>query len=364
MAWLSLVDPSERRFSLLGIGHDRLEERRHSNDPEYRLIRGSLVLETRLSPEVGPQELLGFDRVGKDSHSLSLRAIPGVGISVMQIENDAIAHAAVRHEASDRTEVLRITLVWDCARHWARLTVECPDEHKTISCDVKGMHPIRLDDLRDMFMGRGTRTISPDVSFAALSDQIEPIGPMPTLSPEALVATPKGYRPAGDLKRGDTVISFDGDVVPVLHSVTRTVPARGSFAPLRLRAPYFRLMQDVIVAPHQNLLITGADVEYLFGQEAVLAPAHHLVNGFSALWEPGSPTWIYTQLILPGHETLVVSGAPMDSLNIERIRRNRDYCAATLLRGIDRSSLPDHELSDLRVLKGFEAAQLVRERAA
>lgn len=364
MAWLSLVDASERRFSLLGIGHDRREERRHSNNPEYRLARGSLLLDMQLSPGNGPQELLGFDRDGADPHSLSIRAIPGVGISVMQIEGDAIAHAAVRHEASGQTETLRITFVWDCARHWARLTVECTDENKTASCDVKGLRPMRLDDLRDMFMGRGTQTLSPDVSFAALSDQIEPIGPMPSLSPDAPVATPQGYRPAGDLRRGDTVISFEGDVVPVLHSVTRTVPARGSFAPLRLRAPYFRLMKDVIVAPHQNLMITGADVEYLFGQETVLAPARHLVNGFSALREIGSPTQIYTQLILPNHETIVVSGTPMDSLNIERIRRNRDYCAATLLRGIDRSSLPDHGHAGLKVLKSFEAVQLVRERAA
>lgn len=56
---------------------------------------------------------------------------------------------------------------------------------------------------------------------------------------------------------------------PILQRMTRTVPALGSFAPIRLRAPYFWLLQAVIAAPYQRLIIRGSDVEYMFGQEPI-----------------------------------------------------------------------------------------------
>ena len=85
------------------------------------------------------------------------------------------------------------------------------------------------------------------------------------------------------------MLTRGGGVVPVLHKLDRVVPARGSLAPVRLRAPYFGLLDDVIVAPEQRLVIDGSEVEYLFNQEAVLVPARHLVNGFAAMAESASP---------------------------------------------------------------------------
>jgi len=75
-------------------------------------------------------------------------------------------------------------------------------------------------------------------------------------------------------------------VVPVLQTATRTVPARGSFAPIRMRAPYFGLQDDIIISPEQHVVIDGPEVEYLFSCEKVLTPARNLVNGFAARTEP------------------------------------------------------------------------------
>jgi hypothetical protein len=69
------------------------------------------------------------------------------------------------------------------------------------------------------------------------------------------------------------------------------------------------------------LIILGSDVEYTFGQEAVLVPARHLVNGFAARYEPTGSTVTYTHLLLPEHETLLVAGSSFESLYIGRIRR-------------------------------------------
>ena len=364
MGWLAVCDHKERRFSLRGVGHDRNDNRRHAEGADTLLARGSILIETRVTPEGRPQELLSFSKSWPDQSSLAIRAIPGGGISLVQVNGEQIAHTALRHGMAARTDVLRITFAWDAPRAWAQLSVERPDTHQIACVPVQNASAMRLTDLRDLMMGRGNSLFAKDIIFAALSDEVERIGPQPSLCPTALIATPEGYRAAGTLQRGDTVLTHSGDVVPVLHSVARTVPARGSFAPVRLRAPYFGLRQDVLVAPDQRLIIGGSEVEYLFAEEAVLTPARHLVNGFAALFEPAGATQRYVQLVLPDHDALIVAGAAMESLYIGRIRRNPAELAATLLYDVERQSLPEHRRPAFKVLKWFEAIHLARQRAA
>ena len=161
--------------------------------------------------------------------------------------------------------------------------------------------------------------------------QIEPLGPMPALTGNVPIRTPCGYRRVGHLKRGDLILTEMGETVPVLHVIRRRVPARGSFRPVRLRAPYFGLRQDVIVAPHQRLVLSGSQVEYTFGREAVLVPARYLINGVSALAVDGPDELTYHQLLLPDHEVLLAAGCPMESLYIGRLRRKPEQLAASLL---------------------------------
>ena len=364
MSWLGVADTSERRFSLRGVGHDRQETRRHPDTDGYLLTRGSLMFETRMSPDRRPQVLLGFDQGWPDQCSLTFQAIPGGGISMVQVTGEHIAHAAVQHAVSARTDVLRITFSWDASRNWAQLTVERPEEHHISTRPVRDVRPVPLAALRSLLLGKSGSSFDGDIVFAALSDTVEPIGPAPSLSPEAMVATPDGFKPAGSLTRGDTVIARGGDVVPVLHRVSRIVPARGSFAPVRLRSPYFGLRADVIVAPEQRLVIDGSEVEYLFNEEAVLVPARHLINGFAGLKEPSGPTADYCQLILPAHEALIVAGCAVESLYIGRLRRKPEMLAQTLLRGIDRNTLPEHGRAAFKELKWFDAIHLARQRVA
>ena len=233
-----------------------------------------------------------------------------------------------------------------------------------ISVAVENPSPLSLQDVRALMLGQGSHDFASDVVFAALSNEIEPIGITPTLSGDVPIATPWGYRRADTLLRGDTVYTHGGEVVPVLHTVTRTVPARGSFAPIRLRAPYYGLKQDIVVAPDQRVVIDGPEVEYMFNQESVLTPARHLVNGFAALDAHCGPTIAYTQVILPGHETMMVANAPLESLFVGRIRRNMPQLEASVLNGIDRNTLPEHGRESHKVLKWYEAISLAKRRAA
>ena len=223
--------------------------------------------------------------------------------------------------------------------------------------------PLSLTDIRGLMQGRSDQTFASDMIFAALSDQIEPIGPMPAILPQTPMATPWGYKPVGSLRRGDTVSTRDDGVVPVLQQVSRRVPARGSFQPIRLRAPYFGLRQDIIVGPEQRLIIDGPEVEYLFGQEAVLVAARHLVNGFAAHAEPCGPVITYAQLLLPKHETMIAAGTAVESLYIGRARRDVNLLSGSVLHGFDRSLLPEHPKPAHQVLRWHDAIHLARRRA-
>tara|TARA_R110002049_G_scaffold44333_6_gene130149 strand:+ start:3787 stop:4881 length:1095 start_codon:yes stop_codon:yes gene_type:complete len=364
MTWLALCDHDDRRLSLRGLGVDKRAAPLLADDPRHLLTRGTILFETHMMPDERPRVLFGYKTPHPVLRSLTFQAIPGGGIAMVQVQGDAITHAAIQHKDAGRTDVMRISYSWDSTAKWGRLTLEKPEETKVTSVVVPHPRPLSLDDIRNLMLGRGGQSFGPDMIFAALSDQIEPVGPMPTMTADTPVATPWGYRPLAKLRRGDTVMTETSGVVPVLHQVSRTVPARGSYRPVRLRAPYFGLQQDIIVAPDQRIKIDGPEVEYLFNQEAVLVPARHLVNGFAALNEPCGPVIQYAQLLLPGHDTMLAAGTAAESLYIGRLRRNAAQLESSVLRGLDRAGLPEHGRPGHQVLRWFEAIHLARQRAA
>ncbi|MEO9457529.1 MAG: Hint domain-containing protein [Lentilitoribacter sp.] len=364
MTWIASANHKEGRFSPNGLGTDRQSTPQVDLRDEATLKRGTLMLETRMSPTAKPQILFAFNRSFPKERSLSIQALPGGGIALVHNHNGEMCQATLRWRDSGRADVVRISFSWDVAANWGKLTLEHPEETTVASIQIASPNPLYLQDLHDVLLAKGDRTFSNDVVFVALSNNIEAVGPMPTLTLNMPVATPSGHKKIQHLKRGDTVQTAVKGVVPILQRITRTVPALGSFAPIRLRAPYFGLLQDIVVAPDQRLVIRGSDVEYLFGQEAVLVPARHLVNGFAALYEPTGPTITYTHLLLPEHETLSVAGSAFESLNIGRIRRKQDQLNASLLSHFERNSLPEHGKPVFPILKAYEAITLAQQRAA
>ena len=363
MTWVATADHREGRFSPYGLGVDRQVDVQLNVDPTSLMVRGTIMLETRMNPNGKPQVLFGFHRDFPWSRSLSIQAIPGGGIALIHEHGDHVNHAALRWKGSGRADLVRITYAWDAPSGFARLSLERPEDSTVTSVSIVNPKPLCTQDLHDAILAKGERTFPQDAIFVALSTEVEPVGPMPTLCPSTPIATPWGPRPAGELQRGDTVSTPDG-AVPILHCIKRTVPALGSFAPIRLRAPYFGLRRDIIAAPDQRLVIHGSDVEYMFGQESVLVPARHLVNGYAARFEPTGATVTYTHLLLPAHQSLMASGAALESLYIGRIRRKDADLRASILAPLDRNSLPEHGKPFFPMLKAFEAIALAAHRAA
>lgn len=364
MTWIALRDRHDALFAAEGLARKGCGAGAQT-DLKRPMSRGSLLLETKLSPDGSPQLLVGVQRGFETAMSLMLRAVPGGGISLVHTRDGEMCHVALTHDAeARRTDVLRITYSWDMAHGWARLVVERPDVAHSFQAVVTTPVALTLADVREMVCNPVAAVVDEDVLFLAVSDRIEPIGPMPGLMSSLPVETAHGTRALGDLRRGDLVETLDGRMVPILGVVRRTVPARGQFEPVRLRHPYFGLERDIVVTPGQRMLVGGSRVEYLFGREHVLVPAGHLTGGAAGLRERGNVLVTYTQLLLPEAEAFHAAGVCLESIDIGRLRRKRDLLAASLFARYERSRLPEHVARTYPVLGAFEANTLVAQRSA
>ena len=366
MGWIGIADKHGGRFDAGGLRHaaGAADRSRAPCDPDAVMPRGTLMLETRLSPGRKPQTLLAFQRHYPSIGGFSLQVLPGGGIVLIGSQGDDVCHATLRHDPDSRINTVRLTYSWDAPRNWARLTLEQPETDILQSVTLTAPHPTLLADMRTVITEPRQRELHAEVDFIAVSSRVEPIGPMPGLTGSVPVATPRGNVYADRLRRGDLIDAADGTRIPVLQTVHRTVPARGSFRPVLIRAPYFGLDRDIVVAPQQRLVIGGSEVEYMFGKEAVLVPARHLVNGISTRFADCPDLVTYHHLLLPGHEAILAAGCPVESLYVGRLRRKPEQLAASILSGANRAHLPEHPKPVWPVLKPFEAITLAMHRAA
>ena len=89
-----------------------------------RMERGTLLIETRLSPQARPRTLLSYERGFPLAASLMLRVLPGGSIALVASRGGGIFHTVIGYPEDGRPETLRLTLSWDAERSWSRMAVE------------------------------------------------------------------------------------------------------------------------------------------------------------------------------------------------------------------------------------------------
>lgn len=364
MTWIAVSDQDSFHFAPTGLTGASGQPGLMGTSDQTLMPRGSLVIETRVPTTRGPRQLVHFTRSDAHPLHLSLQAIPGGGLTLILDQGSEILHRTINDSGSGRADVLRITYSWDSTLGWGRLALERVDCEKAILMQAPAPQPLRFCDALALVRPGVDRFIAPEVLFMALSRAIEPVGPMPSLLADTPIATPTGYRPISEMQRGDTVITPEGAVVPVLQVLSRQVPSLGSYSPIQVRAPYFGLQKDITVAPSQRLVLSGSEVEYLFGCESVLVPARHLAGRTVIKTVDTGPLVTYWQLLLPYHEALIAAGTVSESMFIGRLRRQKEALSASLLAGLDRMTLPEHGQSLHPVLQAFEAVILAEQRVA
>ncbi len=366
MVWIAIADHTDVQFDIQGLGPQGARAQAHSEvkPPDLLVPKGSLVVEIALNAHTRPQSLLTFNAGSVGGLQISLQALPGDGLTFVIANGQDLHHCTISHTYTGRTDVARITYTWDAPARIGMIASERTGSPDIEYYPVTAPKPIFMRDLCALCMGEGRQDLAEDVVYLAAATHITHIGPAPTLAADTPIATPLGYKAVGTLQRGDTVFAMSGDVVPVLHCIDCVLPARGLNKPTVLHAPYFGLKQTITVAPDQHLILRGSEVEYLFGHEAVLVPARHLVGRSGDMAQRTAGTIRYCQLLLPGNEALDAAGTAVESLNIGTIRRKPDVLAASLLAGLDRTFLPDHGRPLYPVLRAFDAQVLADYRAA
>ena len=173
---------------------------------------------------------------------------------------------------------VRLSIIWDAPSMYGLLSLENAEDGAIHQATISTPIPMPLEDAAAII--RSTQAVVCDerVQGLALADTAMPVGPAATIGKGALVDTPDGACVIERLRLGDIVLTKDGGAQPVRWIVQQELPAMGPSAPIRLRAPFFGLSKDLIVAGDQRVLIAGSETEYDFGQESVLIEAKNLVG--------------------------------------------------------------------------------------
>ena len=132
-------------------------------------------------------------------------------------------------------------------------------------------------------------------------------------TPGTLIDTAHGPRPIETLATGELIVTRDNGLQPLRWVGSRTVTAKGDFAPIEI-API--LLPDatapLLVSPQHRLLWTGSRAQMLFGSDEVLVAARHLLANPAVTRRAGGSV-TYMHLMLDQHEVIYVNGAATES---------------------------------------------------
>jgi len=126
------------------------------------------------------------------------------------------------------------------------------------------------------------------------------------------IRTPAGEVPVEDLRPGDLVLTRDEGVQPLRWAGSRTVPATGDFAPIRIAAGAFGAHDETWLSPLHRVLVRDALAELLFGESEVLVAARDLVNDRTVRRVAGGEV-TYVHLMFDRHQVIWSGGLATES---------------------------------------------------
>lgn len=362
MTWIGMTDLQNPVFDTRGVGAS--EGRRGPDPGEGILPVGSLVAEiTFAARHRVPQRILRYERTHGWYRRLAL-TLDSEGVLDLEMQQgEARAQARLAFPAPPRETRLRITLSWDAPGRAGLITVENLDTEVMHQAEFAAPLPLPVEDAREIVYDTIATRIGHETRFLAFSDGIEPVGLSPGVAKGTPVETPTGPQLVERLRLGDPVETANSGPQPVRWITRREVPALGRFRPVRLRAPFFGLSRDILVSPDHRVAVTGAEAEYLIGEESVLAQAGHLIDGKSVQRESTGRTIRYYHILLDDHECLKHAGLWGESLFVGAIGRSRELIATTALREMPMSAIPRHRRFARPILSALEARSLAASLA-
>ena len=325
---------------------------------------GSLVIETCQGAQVDGSVLVSYSDDGDWPFALDLAILPDQTLRFALHQGPQPCKAKLALPQTEREDRLRITMSWDAPARRGLISIENLDRATIAQADIDAVPPLRAKVLAELASDLERKFVDPSVSLLAVSDRMEPVALMPAFAAGTRIDTEHGPMLVENLRRGDKLRTASGGYAPIRWLIMREVPCAGYFAPVRLRAPYFGLNRDLLVAPDHRLVLSGDDTEYLFGSDAVLVEARHLTAGASATLEERQGLVRLYHVLLDGHELLGTNGAVSESLFVGELARTPELLASTPLADLPMSAMPRHKEIAKPLLYNYETVALITARTA
>lgn len=361
VTWLGVTSGAQAFYDRRGLAENGACLMPDQPDPgeDGLIATGSIVIEIRVDAwpgQVAP--VLRYGARDRWLRGMMMTYHPEDGrLVVDMVQGDELRRASV-HIAPILGECdLRITYSWDAPNRAGILSVEHLEAETLHQTRFHDPLPLPQSDAERLIRGHGVAGDGGRILSLGVAHGIAPVALAPGLASGSLIATPQGTRPIETLRPGDQVLSSDGNVHAVRHVASRMVPAMGLMRPLTLRAPFLGLSRDLVIGPHQRLIISGGDTEYLYGEDAVMIQARHLRHFRAASWAKTGPLIRYHALLLDSHECLSVQGVCVETLFVGPMVP--DILRTTVLSSMPPLSVPIHRLMRTPSLSRFEARNLV-----
>lgn len=306
---------------------------------------GTLVLELT-PPKQGGAVLLDHRSDMGWPRALSIFQDAAAGIVILHRQGPKVSRHHLPGPLPRDWQLAQLTYTWNSpGRIWA---LRLADSAGAWMCTASGHDPMPMfgDDIVALCAGSGTIVKDPSVQWfgVCLAQPTLPVSGW--IGQRTPIDTARGCVMAGDLRPGDLIATRDNGRQMLMSLHRYMLPNRGRFAPVLLRAPYFAQQTDILVGPAQLTLISGTAVEYLFGEEAILAAASSLRDGNSALSDTRRALTAGIILDLGRPDLVLANGCPL----LSRHNAARDTLPYRLL--LDYETLPLQSLLNRSSLRG------------
>lgn len=216
------------------------------------------------------------------SRTFSLFADPDVGVVLIYRRGPSLRRIELKAELPLGSGIGRIGFWWNLELNSWQLSFGRLGYGEEVRANGVGPCAMSMVDLANICRSDGNGLRHPSVLWFGVTHGSAPPERAPWIGLRTPIETARGPVAAGNLRPGDMVVTMDNGLVPILKIIKRSLPSRGSFAPIVLRAPFLGQMTDLLVASDQLILRDGPTIEYLFGEEEVLIPARILDDGMIA----------------------------------------------------------------------------------
>lgn len=333
-------------------------------DPNDVMPTGTMMFEFTADPRSGAQVLVDYRSTHPLASGLRVTLYPNGGLMLRHWQGAQLRTYEIATNLVTVTQSVTVTYTWDTPMRRGVLAVESAERNLMIFKELS--EPLSLSMRDGMKMMSDTRycTINNNTIFLALAKTVMPIGMLPTMDGDVPVNTPDGFVPVASLQAGQLVKTPTGKTAQVRWCGEVTLPARGRFAPLTMRAPHHGLCQDIKVSRDQRLRIKGPEVEYMFHAEQIRLNAGDLRDDLTVRLAPSELTQTYWQVVLDIDEPLDVAGLALEGLALSALRDEPALKAHSVLADMPVELMPARSAVPIHLLKSFEAHSLQKLRAA